>query len=452
MRVVFLNRYFHPDYSATSVLLSDLAFALSQRGIEVSVITSRLHYEAGDRLLPQHETIQGLKVHRVWTSRRGRAGLLGRSLDYGTFYSAAAWRLWRLTRANDVIVAKTDPPLLSVMAALIARIKGAYLVNWLQDIFPEAAEALNIGGGFGSAALRLMRPLRNWSLRSAQTNVVVGTKMAEYLEAEGIPLEKIRIISNWADGTLIVPIVAAQNELRQKWELNERFVVGYAGNLGRAHDIATIINAISLLQERAIGSAIDDVARRITFVFVGGGAQLARLDREAIQRRLSNVQLHQYQPRECLAETLGVADLHLVSLNPELEGLIVPSKFYGIAAAGRPTIFIGAADGEIARLIDETGCGFTVAPADGQTLLARILQAAGDPKLCVRVGARARAAFEERWDKRSAVEQWEEVLKAAVNPTREQVQDAPRREPRRQNESSLNGYRDPCAEPPRRRL
>jgi glycosyltransferase involved in cell wall biosynthesis len=245
--------------------------------------------------------------------------------------------------------------------------------------------------------------------------------MAEHLKVEGIAREKIRIIPNWSDGTLIVPSAAAQNELRRSWALNDRFVVGYAGNLGRAHDIATIIDAMTLLHEQAINSFEDDVARRINFVFVGGGAQLARLEREALQRRLTNVQFHPYQPRERLAETLGVADVHLVSLNPKLEGLIVPSKFYGIAAAGRPTLFIGAADGEIARLIDETGCGFTVAPGDGKALVDRILQLAGDPELCASLGSRARAAFDERWDKRFAVEQWGEVLNAAVRPTREQA-------------------------------
>jgi glycosyltransferase involved in cell wall biosynthesis len=409
MRVVFLNRYFHPDHAPTSALLSDLAFALSERGFEVTVITSRLLYEGGD-LLSQHETTQGVDVQRVWSSHRGRSGLLGRSLDYGSFYFTAAWRLWRLTRANDIIVAKTDPPLLSVMAAPIARIRGARLVNWLQDIFPEVAEALEVGGYLGGATFKLMQPLRNWSLQSAHANVVVGERMAEHLEGEGINRDKLRIISNWADGALIAPIAPSQNELRKRWDLNDRFVVGYAGNLGRAHDVATVIQAMTLLKDRVVGSPDDDVAGRISFVFVGGGAQLATLEREALQRRLTNMQIHPYQPVDRLAETLGIADVHLVSLNPKLEGLIVPSKFYGIAAAGRPTIFIGAADGEIARLIDENGCGFTVAPGAGQALADRILQLANDPHLCAAMGTRARAAFDQHWDKSNAVEQWTEVL------------------------------------------
>jgi colanic acid biosynthesis glycosyl transferase WcaI len=102
-----------------------------------------------------------------------------------------------------------------------------------------------------------------------------------------------------------------------------------------------------------------------------------------------------------------------------LEGLIVPSKSYGIAAAGRPTLFIGATDGEIARLIDEFACGFTVAPGDSKALMDRILQMANDPELCASMGARARAAFEQRWHEERAINHWEEVLKAAFGRTPE---------------------------------
>ena len=407
MRLIFINRYFYPDHSPTSVLVSDLAFALSQRDVSVTVITSRLRYEGGGPLLPRHDTIQGVDVHRVWTSKRGRSRLLGRSLDYMSFYLTAGWWLWRLARSNDIVVAKTDPPLLSVIAAPIAWLKGARLVNWLQDMFPEVAEALNVGGNLGHTIFRLLRPLRNWSFRLAETNVVVGEAMAARLRSEGIAPERICVIPNWSDGALIVPIAATQNKLRKSWAPKDHFVVGYAGNLGRVHDVDTIIEAM----KRAAGLPADDVARRITFLFVGGGVGRAGLERQVLQRRLPNVRLYPYQPQEVLAETLNAADLHLVSLNPALEGLIVPSKFYGIAAAGRPMVFIGAADGEIARLIEEIGCGFTVAPGDGQALLDRIRQMARDPELCESMGARARAAFVKRWDKEQAVAQWAVLLR-----------------------------------------
>ena len=167
----------------------------------------------------------------------------------------------------------------------------------------------------------------------------------------------------------------------------------------------------TLLHERAKNSP-SDLAAKVMFLFVGGGAKRARLEREALKRGLTNFRMRPYQPKERLGETLGIGDVHLVSLDPALEGLIVPSKFYGIAAAGRPTIFIGSKNGEIARLLEEVGCGFTVTPCEGEALVERILQLAGDRDLCVALGARARMAFERQWDKEQALAKWEALLQA----------------------------------------
>jgi len=414
-RIIFINRFFYPDYAPTGELLSDLAFALARRGFNVAVITSRLSYSGAATTLPHQESVNGVKVWRVWTSRRGRQNLLGRSLDYVSFYLSAGWRLLRIARAGDIVIAKTDPPLLSVVVAPVAWLRGSHLVNWLQDIFPEVAEALEVGGNLGALACRVVRPLRNWSLRAANINVVVGQRMIGRLVEEGIPRKKIRVIENWSDGELIVPLAAAENELRKSWGLDDQFVVAYAGNLGRAHDLDTVVEAMTMLQERAAKSA-DDVAGRIKFVFIGGGAQFPNLEREVAQRGLRNVSMRPYQPRDRLTQTLGVADLHLVSLNPKLEGMMVPSKFYGVLAAGRPVIFIGARKGELARLIQEIGCGFAVTSGDGKMLMDSILHLARDPGLGARMGLRARDAFEERWNRGHAVEKWTEVLKSIDPP------------------------------------
>jgi len=123
-----------------------------------------------------------------------------------------------------------------------------------------------------------------------------------------------------------------------------------------------------------------------------------------------------YQPKERLGETLGAGDVHLVSLDPALEGLIVPSKLYGIAAAGRPTIFIGTEHGEIGRILGENGCGFSIKPGDSEALPERILALAGDRALCAALGARARMAFERQWDKERALAEWEALLQAVGHP------------------------------------
>jgi glycosyltransferase involved in cell wall biosynthesis len=419
VRVIFVNRYFYPDLSATSEMLSGIALALSRRNVPIAVITSRQHYEDRKRHLPARENVEAVQVYRVWSSRLGRSQLMGRSIDYLSFFLAAARALWKLARPGDVIVAKTDPPLLSVMAALVARLKGAKLVNWLQDIFPEVAQALDLGGPIGSAAFKLMYPVRNWSLRVAQMNVVVGEAMSARLQALGVPRERISIIENWSDGALISPKLPTQSAFRADWAPKARFVVAYAGNLGRAHDVETLLEAMTILNERAAKLGSRDIASQILFIFVGGGAQRARLAREVLKRRLTNVRLQPYQPRDQLAEALSAADLHVVSLNPKLEGLVVPSKFYGVAAAGRPTLFIGALDGEIARLITEAQCGFTVIPGHANAAVDRILELAAAPQLCAELGARARAAFEQNWTKDRAVDKWQRLLNDVAMSLRE---------------------------------
>src|SRR5512140_1118252 len=163
MRIIFLNRYFYPDHSATSQMLSDLAFFLAGAGHEVCVVTSRQRYDDAGAVLPARERIDGVEVHRVRTTRFGRDNLVGRAADYATFYLAAGWRLWRIARVGDVVVAKTDPPLISVVASVVARWRRAPLVNWVQDVFPEVAEALGVRALKGPQAA-LLRWLRNRAL------------------------------------------------------------------------------------------------------------------------------------------------------------------------------------------------------------------------------------------------------------------------------------------------
>jgi hypothetical protein len=137
--IIFVNRFFFPDHSATSQLLSDLCFFLAGKGFQVHVVTSRQLYEDPEAELDTEEEVNGVKVHRVWTSRFGRTNLLLRAVDYLTFYLSAGYQLLLLVSRGNVIVAKTDPPLISVVAWLVARLKGAALINWLQDLYPEVA-------------------------------------------------------------------------------------------------------------------------------------------------------------------------------------------------------------------------------------------------------------------------------------------------------------------------
>jgi glycosyltransferase involved in cell wall biosynthesis len=409
VKVIFLNRFFHPDQSATSRILSDLAFALAGQGRTVCVITSRLRYDAPTDLLPHRDTVHGVFVYRIWTSRFGRPNLFGRAIDYATFYLSAVWRLWLLARSGDVVIAKTDPPMLSVIVVPLCWLRGAKVINWLQDIFPEVARALGVGGRAAQAVYGTLRWLRNGSLRAADMNVVLGERMAERVSGLGISLNQIRTIPNWANGNNIVPVVPAANALRQKWCLGSAFVVGYSGNLGRAHELTTLLQAITLV-EKAKTVDRSTLARPVLWLFIGSGALFSTLKADVARLGLKSVRFKAYQPNELLAQSLSAADVHLVSLRPELEGLIVPSKFYGICAAGRPTIFVGDDDGEISRLISRHGCGRNVSMGDGSGLAKTILALAADPTLLRQMGERARHAFDAEFGKSLAIARWEKLL------------------------------------------
>ena len=154
VRIFFVNRFFYPDHSATSQMLTDLAFALADRGHRITVVTSRLRYDDPVARLPGRETVRGVEIIRLATTGFGRAGLAWRAVDYVTFYLAAAWLLLRQVRRGDLVVAKTDPPLLSIVTTPVVRLRGAHPVNWFQDIYPEVVTALGMArGGFSSRFL-----------------------------------------------------------------------------------------------------------------------------------------------------------------------------------------------------------------------------------------------------------------------------------------------------------
>ncbi len=397
-KLIFLNRYYYPDHSATSQLLADLTRHLAARGLEIHVVTSRQLYNNPAAALPAQDRLEQVVIHRLTTSRCGRGGLWGRALDYVTFYIQAVRRMARLIEPGDLVVAETDPPLISVCAALVCRWRHGRLINWIQDLFPEVAAALGVGGeGLG---YRLLKALRNWSLRTAVYNVVLGDRMRDRLVAEGVHPERIGVIPNWADGDALRPVAHAANPLRATWELENRFVVGYSGNMGRAHEFDTLLQAADLLRD----------IPQIVFLLIGDGAQRDRLIAEATRRGLPQIRFQPYQPREQLAVSLGVADVHLVSLAPPLEGLIVPSKFYGIAAAGRPTIFIGDERGEVASILKRHRCGLTVRVGDAERLAACILELSRTPARTQEMGHQARRAFRKRWDKPLAFAAWEKVV------------------------------------------
>lgn len=403
MHVIFVNRYFYPDTSATSQILSDLAFYLAGDGYDIHIVTSRSNYTDNTISYDKDEAINNLTIHRIWTTRFGRSNLIGRAFDYLSFYVSSLCRLLLLVRKTDVVIVKTDPPMISIVVYLVCFLKRAIYINWLQDLFPEVGEELGVRALSGKLG-KIVRLVRNISLKSAFHNVVIGEKMSDLVKAEGIKSDKITTIHNWSDVNILNMSDSDVNALRKKWGIDEKFIVGYSGNFGRAHDYQTISDVVSKLRDN----------QQIVFLFIGGGLYYEQLKCYVECKNISNVVFKPYQPRENLAESLSVPDVHLVSLIPSLEGLIVPSKYYGIAAVGKSAIFIGDKEGEIANILHKYNCGLVIESGHSDLLAEAILNLKSNTDQLMIYGNNAYKVFESTYTKEISQKKWEDLLHRAT--------------------------------------
>jgi glycosyltransferase involved in cell wall biosynthesis len=400
-RIVFVNRYFHPDHSATSQLLTDLATDLAAAGEEVLVVASRRRYGRTGDSLRARGVVRGVVVRRCASSGLPRnRSLLLRGLDDVVFLLSAAVRVWREARAGDVVVSLTDPPMLGSVVAPVARMRRAVTMHWLQDLFPEVAVAAGVRALRASAG-RVLQRVRDRSLRDADV-VAIGAAMRERLVERGVPPVRVHVRENWVDARCVEPIAPRSNRLRARWGLEGRFVVGYSGNMGRAHEPAETLLAAARRLRRP------DVA----FLVIGGGPGIRTLRSRAGETGGVHWHFEPYQPREVLAESLSAADVHLVTLRPSMEGLVVPSKLYGALAVGRPVIVVGDVNGEVAQLVIANACGVAVESGDGVGL-ARAIEMLGTDREARRAMGRAgRALVERRFDRPIAIAEWIALIRA----------------------------------------
>ncbi len=242
--------------------------------------------------------------------------------------------------------------------------------------------------------------LRNWSMRQSALTICPIERMAHYLSTRDIPAESLSVVHHWADRNEIVPVEPAQNPLRRAWGLGRKFVIGYSGNFGRAHEFQTVLDAAERLKHM----------KSIVFLMIGEGQQRGFVESEVRRRGLTNVMMKPFQPVEKLSESLGAANVHLVSLKPELEHCIVPSKFYGVLAAARPTIFIGDTEGEIGTIVRDFQCGMALRPGDVDALVDAILHLRHSPVGRMSMGNNARYLMETAYSREYGAAVWQSAI------------------------------------------
>ena len=388
-RVIFVNRVYWPSTAATAQLLTDLAEGLAAQGWDAHVVAAG---EASTR----HN---GVTIHRTGGSDR-HGGLLSRAVNYGRFRRGAQRQLANLVTPGDVVVVMTDPPLLGAAVTDLAVKRGGRVVHWIQDIYPEIVTAHL--GALVALPLSPLRALRDVAWLTASRCVTLGEDMRQAVESRGVAAGRITIVPNWAPRELHAPAAPdAITARRAAWGVAGKFAVAYSGNLGRVHEFTAVLDAAERLKAR----------QDIVFLFIGTGARFEEVRAAARSRGLDNLRLLPPETRADLPAALAAADAQLVTLKPGFARLVYPSKLAGVLAAGRPALFVGPTDGEIARLLAQQSCGVAIAPDDGGRLAATIAAWQTDPAQRAQLGRNARSAYERQFTFAAALARWDEILR-----------------------------------------
>jgi putative colanic acid biosynthesis glycosyltransferase WcaI len=387
-----LNQYYAPGFEATAYLLSQLCSELA-KDFDVTVITGKL---AAPRAEPGRSVVDGVEVVRVRSTAFDRSNLPLRAINYVTYLAASLWA-GLFSRKPDAVLCMTDPPVIADVALLVARRFRAPLVVVSQDVFPEIAVELKRLEN--RAVVATLRALIGFYLRRAERVVAIGETMRRRLEEKGAPPGRIVVIPNWVDTAAITPAPKV-NEWSREQGLAEAFVVMHSGNIGHAQNLDALVRSMTFLRD------LDDLVLAV----IGGGARHAALVELAELLETEQVRFFGYQPRELLSLSLSAADVHVVGLARGLSGYVVPSRLYGILAAGRPVIVAADPDSETARVVLQERCGVLVPPGRPE-LLAEAIRAAydGDVDLAD-MGARARAYVLREADRSAAFERYRTML------------------------------------------
>lgn len=395
-RLLVLNQYYWPGLEATAYLLSQLCAALAD-DFDITVVTGRLAIPRAD---PGREVHEGVEILRVRSTAFDRSSLPLRALNYVT-YLAYSLRAGLTARRPDVVLCMTDPPVIANAALAIARRFRVPLVVVSQDVFPEIAVELKRLEN--KPLIALLRGLIGFYLRRADRVVAIGETMRRRLEEKGARQERISVIPNWVDTAAIQP-TEQDNDWTREHGLAGRFVVMHSGNIGHAQNLDALVRATTFLRD------LDD----LTVLIVGGGARQAALTELVERLEAEPVRFLGYQPRDVLSLSLSAADVHVVGLARGLSGYVVPSRLYGILAAGRPVIVAAEAESETAQLVEREGCGVVVPPGRPE-LLAATIRAAHDGDLDLAgMGHRGREYVVREADRSVAFAHYRTLLRELV--------------------------------------
>ena len=382
MKILFVSHYFPPEVNAPASRTHEHARRWVADGHEVTVITCVPNHPRGEifpgyrNRLVQEERVDGIRVIRPWTYVTPNEGFLKRMLNYLLFAFASVLASLRADRP-DVVVATSPQFFVGIAGVMIARLRRRPFVLEVRDLWPDSI--VQLGQLRNARVVRALEAVESWLYRCAAGIVVNTQAFIDHIAGRGIPRDRIELVYNGIDPVLFSPR-PRDDALLRRHGLEGRFVVAYVGTLGLAHGLGTVLDAAELLRGEP------DLA----FLFIGDGADRARLEQQVARRGLTNVRFLGLLPRAEIPAWLASIDCLLVMLRdlPVFE-TVIPSKVFEFCAQQRPVVV--AARGEIRRLVEEAKAGLAIDPEDAAQLTAAIQQVRRHPE---EAAGRARAGRE----------------------------------------------------------
>lgn len=389
MKILALSHYYPPEVNAPASRLSEHARVWREAGHEVTVVTCAPNHPAGElypgyrNKLWQEETIDGIRVIRLWTWLAANEGFLPRIANYVSYLLSVLVWMWRLPKAD--VVMSTSPQFFCGLAGWFLKRRKRPWVLEIRDLWPESI--ITVGAMKRGFAIRLLEAIEAFAYRKADLVVSVTDGFVPHIRARR-PHGKIAVIKNGVDLSHFAADPAAAKAFRAEHGLTGKFVASYVGTHGMAHGLDAVVAAAERLMYRA------DVA----ILMVGGGADRERIRAMRDRRGLTNIVMLDQLPKEAMPAVWGASDAALVLLKRvDTFKTVIPSKMFEAMALGVPMIL--GVEGEAKALMDAGGAGIAITPEDDAELAAAIERLAGDPALKERIGASAQAYVRAHFDR-----------------------------------------------------
>jgi len=407
-KILVIEQNFYPEVAAAGQLLLDLCEDLARAGYQVKVITGNPKELFQKKIkISKRENYRGVEIIRLKSTALSKYNVAGRVINYLTFHLSIFFHII-FSKRPDLVLVLSNPPFISLHGLILKIFKKCKVIYNVQDLFPDLA--VELGKLRNKPFIFILKTLSKYIIRKMDKVIVVGEYMERKIREDilkDIEADHIVTIHNWADGEKLKVIDKKDIYFKKDWGLEDKFIILYSGNIGYLHEFDTIISAAEDIQNKGY--------KEIVFVFIGEGIKKEYIRKKAEEKGLDNILFFPYQPRDKLTYSLGSADISLVTLEEGFEGMVVPSKIYGILASGRPVIGVAGKESEIIEIIREGECGRVVKIGDYMTFSEAIIEYYKNPQKCIKEGMSGRKYFEKNFDRKIATRKYIKIIEKMLS-------------------------------------